>query len=660
MKRIFSISLSFILALSLVFIPGLGKAKAAGSVENLGVPHYSIGVLSAMYGLGPNGEEAIYAPSNGNPAILNVINAKTGEKISTHRLDGATQAWGTVIDKFGNVYIAGGANLYRYDPKKDEVVNLGKAIKSETTLWHIKADDEGRIYGGTFPNGKVFMYDSVKNQFTDFGSMVNGEQYTRSIALYKNDIYVGIGSHAHLIKFNPTSGQKTEIELPEKYRNQAFVYDLDVERNLLFARMSESNTLLIYDLKKKEWIDEITGVLGIKVSPVGPKNLVYFIKNNELYSYDVQKHNLTATGFHDTWSNKGLGWVHLDEPGFTGPSLSSMAFNGRYWVYNPKSGKSKFIQANMEGQPIGLQSMALGPDGNIYTSGYLTGGFAYYSPVQNKITSFTGFGQAENMIATNKYLYLGVYPGANIYRYDPTQPYDFDPTKTEEATNPKLLFSLSEYGQDRPFGLAQGDGKVFIGTVPAYGRLGGTLTILDENTGGHETFENVVSDQSIISLQYKDGLIYGGTSIWGGLGAQPTANEGKLFIFDAVTKKKIYEEVPLPGEKAISALAFDDEGYLWGMSAGKIFKFDVESKKVIQTKQLFPFSWDGLTQYWRGAFLNYDKDGNFYGTTLGKLFSFNPVTWEAEVLDSNAALFAKDLNGNFYFGRETELFRYNR
>ncbi|MGE6257221.1 WD40 repeat domain-containing protein [Heyndrickxia sporothermodurans] len=660
MKRIFSITLSVFFILSLAIMPKSSYLKAAGKAENLGVPHHSIGILSAVYGLGPNGEEAIYAPSNGNPAVLNVINAKTGEKISTHLLEGATQAWGTVIDKFGQVYIAGGANLYRYDPDKDKVENLGRAVKSETTLWHIKADDEGRIYGGSYPNGKVFMYDPAKNQFIDFGSIVEGEQYSRSIALYKNDIFVGMGSRAHLIKFNPKTGGKTEIILPEKYQKESFVYDLDVVKDRLFARMSDSSTLLVYDLKQSKWINEITGVKGVKVSPKGPKNLVYFNKDNELFSYNLKTNKLSATGFHDTWSNKGFGWVHLNEPDFTGPSLSSVIFNGQYWVYNPKSGKSKFIQAEMEGQPIGLQSIGLGPDGNIYTSGYLTGGFARYSPSENKITSFSGFGQAENMISTSRYLYLGVYPGAEIYQYDPNKPYDYNPSNIEESTNPKRIFSLKKFDQDRPFGLAEGDGKVFIGTVPSYGKLGGTLTIFDEKSGSNETYQDLIPNQSIISLQYKDGLIIGGTSIWGGLGAEPVAEEGKIFIFDVATKQKIYEGTPLPGEKAIGALSIDKDGYLWGMSPGKIFKFDLNSRQVIQSKQLFPFSWTGLDHYWRGAFINYDKDGHFYGSTLGNLFTFNPDTWEIEVLENNAALFSKDKDGNLYFGRDAELFRFNR
>ena len=40
---------------------------------------------------------------------------------------------------------------------------------------------------------------------------------------------------------------------------------------------------------------------------------------------------------------------------------------------------------------------------------------------------------------------------------------------------------------------------------------------------------------------YKDGLVYGATSVFGGLGIQPSEEEAKLFIFDPEKKEVVYE-----------------------------------------------------------------------------------------------------------------------
>jgi hypothetical protein len=155
-------------------------------------------------------------------------------------------------------------------------------------------------------------------------------------------------------------------------------------------------------------------------------------------------------------------------------------------------------------------------------------------------------------------------------------------------------------------------------------------------------------------------MVYGGTSVSGGLGINPSETEAKLFIFDTSSKEKVFESIPLQGEKAIGALSFDAEGNLWGMSPGKIFKFDIQTREVVQSKELFPFSWNGVDHYWRGAFLKYDSDGSLYGSSLGKLFRFNPQTWDVDVLSNQADLFTKDREGNLYFSRGTDLYRYLR
>lgn len=662
-KRKKSILYMFFSILLTVFFYSSYEAFASndetlGKIKNLGSPNHSIGILASSIGEGPGGIQAIFTGTNGSPAKFNVINAETGERVTSHVLEGAEQSWGTVIDPEGNVYVSGGANLYKYNPKEDELINLGRAIDTETTVWNLTVSEDGKIFGGTYPNGKVFMYDPVEGRFTDLGSMKEGAGYARSIGWYQDKLYIGMGIAQHLIVYDTKTGEKNEFVLPEENKDDGYVYNLDIHDHYLFIRLSDSSTLLIYDLSREEWLDQIHQTMGGYVSTPNEKNQVFFMKENELYMYDLNNRTITNTGFQDTWSTKGFGWIKLNEQDFEGENLLSVRFNGTYWIYNPETKNYKEIQAEIDGEPIQVQSLGLGPDGNIYASGYQAGGFSYYSPSNDEIIRFTGFGQAENMFASEKYLYLGVYPDAIIYQYDPEIEFDHDPTQVENATNPRVLFSLEDFKQDRPFAFAGGDGKIFIGTVPDYGVLGGTLSIYDEKEDEYKVFDHIVEDQSIISLAYKDGMVYGATSVYGGLDSKPTTDEAKLFIFDLEKEKTISEIVPLPGEKGIGALTFDDEGYLWGMSPGKIFKFDPDKQEVVQSKEFFSLDWENTSHYWRGAFLEFDDDGYFYGTSMGNLFKFNPITWEMTILSENASLFTRDVEGNIYFARGTELFTY--
>jgi streptogramin lyase len=656
------ISIFFVLIMIMSFLSLSKEGYAEDSkIEKLGIPHYSVAVLGAAYGKDIDGENYIFAVANGNPAKLNVIEPETGKRVRSIPLPGASVGWGVTIDPFGNVYIGGSDKLYCYSYKTDELVNLGRPISSETALWRIASDNKGRIFGGTYPNGKVFMYDPETKQFRDYGTVVTGQQYVRSLDVAYGKIYAGIGTNkAFVYEIDIETGEKREIPLPEAYQNEKMAYDLDVVHKRLFVRLTPSSTLLVYDLRNEEWVDEIPNSKGLDVSKAGPGNAVYLVKDSTLYRYDLKDYSLTPTSLTDLWSARDMGWMNLKmkEEGFKGLSLVSISYNGRYWIFNPKTGKYKFIQAQIEGEPINIQSIALGPDGNIYTSSYIAGGLTKYNTEHGSFEQFIGNGQVENMIATDLYLYIGVYPGASIFRYDPKQSYELDPLKPESALNPKLLFSLKSIGQDRPFAFAKGGGHVYIGTVPDYGKLGGSLTAYNEMTGSYETVTNIVQNQSVVSLSYKDGLIFGGTSVWGGLGIQPTEAEAKLFIWDPSKKEKTFETVPVPGERAVTALAFDNEGYLWGITINSIFKFDPATKTIVASKQLFPFRWDQISHSWRSAALQFGQDGYFYGRTEEGIFRFNPKTWEYEVLVPGAVLFAMDLKGSVYFAKGTELYRY--
>lgn len=46
------------------------------------------------------------------------------------------------------------------------------------------------------------------------------------------------------------------------------------------------------------------------------------------------------------------------------------------------------------------------------------------------------------------------------------------------------------------------------------------------------------------------------------------------------------------------------------------------------------------------------------GTTMGRLFTFDPKRGKLNVLDEQAALFAQDRDGRLYFARDTELWQY--
>lgn len=630
----------------------------------LGTPIESVVIPHAAYGQGPNGENWAYVVTNGNPSsILTVLDVETGERVEAFALEGANYAWGNTTDPNGHVYMGSQRNgyLYRYVPGSGTVENLGRAVAGETHLWRIVSDEQGNIYGGTYPNGKVFRYDPVTESFTDYGPMADGEKYIRSIAYGNGLVYAGTGAvNAQLIALDPETGVKTPIPLPEAYRNQEFIYDLTFTEGFLFARItahdstsSIHNHVLVYDTTKEEWVDVLPPSLGIDVSPAR-NGKVYLWVDEHLYAYDLRTLELEPTSFYiGMTATRGFGWYTLNQEKFPGESLVFSSSRGDLYIYNPQTDKGNIVKGDPKGAAVTARSLHTGPDGNIYIGGYLSpNAIGVYDVERDRLEQWAGMGQIEGMGNAHGYMYMGVYPNAAIYQYDPAKPWD----ETKQVNPVELDIPLAEYGQDRPFAVIEAGEQAAIGTVPQVGKLGGALALYDVETGETRVYANLIEDESIMSLAYRDGLIYGGTSVWGGVSSEPTQEDATLFIFDPASEEVLFEMNPLPGERAITSLVFDEEGVLWGITNGVVFTFDPKTREVLRTKQLYPYEWTEIVL--AAGTLNF-YEGKLYGEAVTHIFEMDPKTWEHRTI-GRGNYFAQDRYGRIYtIMNSTELIRYD-
>ncbi|WJH36946.1 hypothetical protein N6H14_15395 [Paenibacillus sp. CC-CFT747] len=258
-------------------------------------------------------------------------------------------------------------------------------------------------------------------------------------------------------------------------------------------------------------------------------------------------------------------------------------------------------------------------------------------------------GQSEGMGALGNKLYLGNYTGAMIYELDVTQP-------LEDKVNPKLIYDIPH--EDRPFIIKSGEGKLFIGTIPDYGVLGGALTVLDPTTGKEPVvYPDVIHNQSIVGLAVRDGKLYGSTTVAGGLGIDPTEPAAKLFVWDIATGKKIKEWVPsipdaVSQPKIISGLTFGPDGLLWAAGNGTIFALNPDTLEIVKSKTIYPT----VTDYgrWRPVHIRVGSDGLLYTTLAGKLTVIDPKALDSVTLASTE-LMTLGNDGNIYYADSTSL-----
>lgn len=625
-----------------------GKPVNLGQMVNVG-----LGQAGAI-GTNALGENEVYFISNGSPGTFYALNANTGEVKYSKVIPNTIAVWAITIGKDKNVYFGGteDGKLYRYVPTTKVVEDLG-ATPADKWIWDLEVADDGKIYGTTYPNSKLFVYDPETKQHTDLGKMHDAQQYARGLFIDGDDIYVGIGTQGkHLIKYSISKGTKEEVIIEGYSGTTGTFEDLRIVGDYLFISNGTIN-MLVVDKNTLEVVSTFQYSNNIALpSEEDPYN-IYFKFQKQFFKFNIQTLEKTEIELErelpDTVRTKDVKWVIHNGV----PKIALLTQYAEYMLIEPKSGAVDFISLNVSMQAVDIQALELGFDGRLYMGGYQRG-MSVYNPFTNKIdVNLPTFAQPEGIGFLNDKVWYGTYVGAIMYSYDPSKEIDL-------ANNPNYEYKIIDE-QDRPFAIESGDDKLFVGTIPDYGMHGGVLAIYDEKTDSWSQHRNVVKDQSIISLAYKDGLLYGGTSVWGGLGIDPVAKQAEMFIWD-VEKDELVKSFTLdiPGidenPRMIGNLEFGPDGLLWGAVDGTIFAFDTETETIVKSKMIQPSLYN--SSKWFPYRLHFAPDGLLYTTLSRKLIAIDPETLDHKIiLDDFINNMTVGIDGTIYYSQKSELFK---
>lgn len=661
-------------SLLLLTLSPLGAAAATpnpapfeGAEETLGVPiSGDVATPSSAITTNADGRPIAATVVTGEVSVFSAVDALTGELLFSQDVPGVSQAWAYETASDRRVYIgAGGGFTFVFDPDLLTLVQIGGRLHNQGTWWDADQTPDGRVWYGTQPGGGIIGWDPATEQWGDyisFSDMHDNVTNVRSVATWDGKVFAGTGTYASIFEYDPATESRTEIPLPAGFENQKYVYDLSIAGDRMFARLSPSSTLLVYDLVDREWVNTIPAVLGSgmpaarEVTVNGERRSVtYFIAKSPgtLMEYDLDSDTYTPTSKTITQSVVGnFGWVDVPVNGETHEVLLVMDRLGHIHQWDATADTSDYYPADVVPTGAQIRSLAAGPDNAIYSAGYASNaGISRYDVETGDVQMLVGPGQIEQFGVIGSHLLFGVYEGAEIFDWDTSEPWDWKNTVRRWKIGDK---------QDRPTSIIDAGGLVAIGSVPQSGQLGGALTLLDRDTGTMETFRNVVPNQSPLALVYLDGKIYGGTGVHGGIGTTPTASTAELFVFDVATRTVEKRIVPVPGnQKNISGLTVDDIGTIWGVTGSHVFAFDPSSQQVTYSKKIIDIN--DNEAYWVGRSLSW-HDGMLVGQTSRRAFVFDPVSEVYTELSSlgtkYAAGVAIDAQGRFYYSENSTLRRF--
>ncbi|MFC7563221.1 hypothetical protein ACFQU9_08135 [Actinomadura namibiensis] len=561
----------------------------------LGVPLSDVLLIGGTVAPGPGGRPALWNVSTGKPAHLNAVDPATGARLVTAPLPGAEGGWAVTAAPDGSVYAGtyGGGRLYRWRPGAgDTVEDLGQPLAGQPHVWRLTTDPDGNVYGGTSPGGRVFRYEPGTGRVRDYGQPVPGQGYVKSIAYAGGKVYTGSYAQARIAELDVATGTARELPAPPGLGgiDNKVVYDLNERGGRLYARIGSAfpSPMFVYDLAEGRWVDEIPDAHGLDVAPAGEDGEVHLIQKSELKRYDPETRRLTGTGLTFTGrvqNARSIGWAELGLPDYPGRSVVGTLWRGEMFRYNPRTGKHAILPTDVRREPIEIMSLAGGRD-DVYAGGFLNGGLAVVDPDSGR-ADFHRFSQVESVLesSTGK-VWIGAYPEARLYSHDPALPWsspEYSPGPPGSADNPRLVVNLKPHEQMRARALAEVDGRIAVGTVPEGDRLGGALVVHDPRTGRSRVMRNVVRDQSVFALAAHRNVVYGGTSITGGLSTTPpTRKEGTVFAWDVVRGRKLWETVPVPGAGTVGSVVIGPDRKLWGIAGRTVFAVDLRRGTVVR------------------------------------------------------------------------------
>ncbi|TDP94953.1 PQQ-binding-like beta-propeller repeat protein [Labedaea rhizosphaerae] len=642
-------------ALATTSIPAgaAGTTAAAPQWWNRGtIPLYSTTAAGGETARMPDGSVRTYLAVSGKPAYLAEVDTFSGHVLRQIPLyvpnpastevpadTGAQGAWGVSVDKFGTVFVSsyGFGHVYRL-PWQGKLEDLGRPDARTSFTWEGDTDNAGNFYFGTseyfgqapLPGGKLFSWNPVTRKYRDYGDWGAKYGYVRSVEYARGKLYVGLGQTAGLWQVDPITGARKEIPLPAGMPIDKYGYQMEDEGGylyVLFAGGTTGNDSWVLDLATQKWVRHIPGYGGQTISSADQFKRVYLVDSGELKQYDPKHGTMTGTGFMGgaeqadkggLGAGKGVG--RFVDPRTGHENIVGATSGGELWRYDTVTKQGTFAHLDeLVGTPTAPRSLGRGPDGRIYAGGYFQGGLAIYDPATTQWTSYPFHHQIEGMVAHNGKMYFGVYPNAQIWEFDPAQPFG--------DNNPKELFELKSYGQERPWTLIDAGPYLAIGTTPKNSQLNGAVTLLDTATGEHRTWNSGLVDgaNQIASLAYRDGTLYGGSL--GCCNFDASKYPGQVFAMDAATGAIKWRSTPLPGEQGVGGLTFDGQGRLFGMTYGTVFEMDPTNGALLRSVKEFDYNWSVVASFQpRAVNMEFDPGDGYIYASNGNTRKIDPGT----------------------------------
>lgn len=440
------------------------------------------------------------------------------------------------------------ARLYRIDHDESGLTELGE-FSGESFVWDLAAAN-GCVYAGTYPNATVREYDVETGEVRSLGRAHEDTDYVRSVAATESTVYAGVGTTAQVVAIDRGTGERSTL-LPAELTDENMAYELALTDDEVVVRLTPDGIVCAIDRTDSDsfrLLDE--GATTITTDA----GAVYATCDGEIRRYDADNGPAIVGTAPEEFEPFALA--------VDGERAFGTASRGRIWRNHFSDDAISVVDFAAAGMSLGAEqpqaALALGE--RVYVTSH---GTLHVHDPDEEVRHVSVPGEGKAMVAVDGRVYFAIYPGAHLTVYDP----DADAVET---------LATIEADQNRPRTIVHDAARdrLFIGTRPDYGHIGGAVSAYELSTGRLTVSRNVVPEQSISAIAPLDSTVALGSEIQGGLGIDPVASEAVVVGWNPETDKTQWTVTPVPGTDGIADLVTVD-GLLYGIAAtGELFVVD--------------------------------------------------------------------------------------
>jgi len=553
-------------------------------IRDIGIPVRSVNWVRLHAGRDQQDDPCVYATMGQQADNLFVlqIDPETGDlRQFVSDVPNSNYPTATLMSHTGRLYIgaAYAGHLLCFDPKKDTLEDLGPIHPGAASFpCRIDEGPDGRIWIGSYGTADLTSYDPKTGQFTNHGRMDEVDMYNYPLVNTDGTVACLIMmTQPHVAVFDPQTGKKQTVG-PVTTKGQDTI---DLYRGInqrLYIKSSKGNFRI--DGTEAVPVDVLPDPMRAPESLPDGTTFAFTDAAQQIHrKLEIRKPDGETKTFDLTYEASGsdIFYIHA---GFDECIYGSSILPLHLFRYNPKDG---------ELIDLGRCSAAAG--------------------------------EAYSMANLNGRIYISSYPAARISEYDPSQGYHFG---ENPGDNPRDLGPIDDISY-RPRSTMGGPlGRIWVASVPDYGRWGGPLSYYDPQTGEKKAYYRICGDASCYTLAHlqNQGLIAVGTTISGGSGTQPKVDQAVLFLWDYKAEKMVWEGTLDRPVSTFNALLTGPDGRLYGTVSGggvptELFVFDPEARKFTDRLALPPGHPLDLG-------LQNGPDGRIYGFTNFCIYRMDP------------------------------------